>query len=56
MLDGDVPQYTGIGIQENGMYCRSNGDEAGCINPGKEKIFLFCCDKEIAYTHYFKLP
>jgi hypothetical protein len=28
-----IPEYTGLGIQENGMYCRCCGDESGCINP-----------------------
>ena len=28
----EIPS-TGLGIQENGMYCRSGGNEGGCINP-----------------------
>ena len=31
--DSQFPQYTGLGIQENGEYCRSNGAESGCTNP-----------------------
>jgi len=31
--DSQFPGYTGLGIQENGEYCRSNGTETGCLNP-----------------------
>jgi len=33
VLDGSEIPPTGLGIQENGMYCRSHGNEPGCINP-----------------------
>ncbi|KAL0487827.1 FabZ [Acrasis kona] len=32
-FDGSQIPGTGLGIQENGMYCRSHGGETGCINP-----------------------
>ena len=32
-FDGSQIPNTGLGIQENGMYCRCCGNEAGCINP-----------------------
>ncbi|PRP77685.1 major facilitator superfamily domain-containing protein 6-like [Planoprotostelium fungivorum] len=32
-MDSGRVGWLGLGIQENGMYCRSNGNEAGCINP-----------------------
>ncbi|PRP88138.1 hypothetical protein PROFUN_04229 [Planoprotostelium fungivorum] len=32
-VDGSKVGFLGLGIQENGMYCRSNGWENGCINP-----------------------
>lgn len=32
---------TGLGIQENGQYCRSHGDEAGCINPDNAGMQLW---------------
>ena len=33
VIDGSQIPSTGLGIQENGMYCRSGGNEPGCINP-----------------------
>jgi hypothetical protein len=33
VIDGSQIPSTGLGIQENGMYCRSGGNEDGCINP-----------------------
>jgi hypothetical protein len=33
VIDGSQIPSTGLGIQENGMYCRSGGNENGCINP-----------------------
>lgn len=33
VVDGSEIPFTGLGIQENGMYCRSHGNENGCINP-----------------------
>eukprot|EP01111_Echinosteliopsis_oligospora_P005864 TRINITY_DN1959_c1_g1_i1.p1 TRINITY_DN1959_c1_g1~~TRINITY_DN1959_c1_g1_i1.p1 ORF type:complete len:151 (+),score=27.87 TRINITY_DN1959_c1_g1_i1:90-542(+) len=32
-IDGGSIPATGLGIQENGLYCRCCGNEAGCINP-----------------------
>lgn len=33
VIDSSQIPPTELGIQENGMYCRSNGNENGCINP-----------------------
>jgi hypothetical protein len=33
VIDGSEIPSTGLGIQENGMYCRRYGNEGGCINP-----------------------
>lgn len=41
MVQGSqIDIYTGLDIQENGMYCRSHGNEDGCINPGTGFIFI----------------
>ncbi|PRP86345.1 oryzain alpha chain-like [Planoprotostelium fungivorum] len=32
-VDSSRIGFLGLGIQENGMYCRSHGNEGGCINP-----------------------
>lgn len=38
VVESDVPSFTGIGIQDNGFYCRDGGNAPGngCINPGLE--------------------
>jgi hypothetical protein len=35
-----ISEYVGLGIQENGEYCRNGGGVAGCYNPGI--LFYFC--------------
>ena len=39
-IDGSQIPPTGLGIQENGMYCRCCGNEGGCINPDNAGLQL----------------
>jgi hypothetical protein len=40
VIDGSQIPPTGLGIQENGMYCRCCGNENGCINPDNAGLQL----------------
>eukprot|EP01111_Echinosteliopsis_oligospora_P013710 TRINITY_DN4992_c0_g1_i1.p1 TRINITY_DN4992_c0_g1~~TRINITY_DN4992_c0_g1_i1.p1 ORF type:complete len:330 (-),score=109.49 TRINITY_DN4992_c0_g1_i1:16-1005(-) len=37
----NISTYTGLGIQENGQYCRYGGDESGCYNPDNSGMQLW---------------
>jgi hypothetical protein len=40
VVGADISEYVGLGIQENGEYCRVGGAD-GCDDPGMFYLFIF---------------